>query len=289
MAAISMTVAIGDGASARLWTDSWAPVGPLRRFTPQLFATISRVGKKRTVREGVLQHRWARDIVGAPTVQVLCQYLRVWSIIRDLVLHPLQEDRFVWRWTPDGKYSASSAYRAYFAGSASLLGAKELWQTKAPPRVKFFFWIALHRRLWTAHRRMRHGLQDSDACVMCDQEQTSDHLLVACVVARELWAMVLAPAGLMELVPTTSDELGSWWLNKRQRIDGAARPSFDSMVLLITWTLWKERNDRTFSQTASAHPGLLQKVIKEASDWVLAGFKTLSVFCSLMSQNSVVM
>lgn len=222
-------------------------------------------------------------------MQVLCQYLRVWSIIRDLVLHPLQEDRFVWRWTPDGKYSASSAYRAYFAGSASLLGAKELWQTKAPPRVKIFFWIALHRRLWTAHRRMRHGLQDSDACVMCDQEQTSDHLLVACVVARELWAMVLAPAGLMELVPTTLDELGSWWLNKRQRIDGAARPSFDSMVLLITWTLWKERNDRTFSQTASAHPGLLQKVIKEASDWVLAGFKTLSVFCSLMSQNSVVM
>jgi hypothetical protein len=51
----------------------------------------------------------------------------------------------------------------------------------------------------------------------------------------------------------------------------------------------QERNDRTFSQMASAHPGLLQKVIKEASDWVLEGFKTLSVFCSLVSQNSVVM
>jgi hypothetical protein len=39
----------------------------------------------------------------------------------------------------------------------SLLGAKELWRMKAPPKVKFF-WLALHHRLWTAERRKRHGL-----------------------------------------------------------------------------------------------------------------------------------
>ena len=35
MAAISMTVTIGDGASARLWTDSWATVGPLCHYAPE--------------------------------------------------------------------------------------------------------------------------------------------------------------------------------------------------------------------------------------------------------------
>lgn len=290
MAAVSMTVTVGDGASARLWTDSWAPVGPLCHFAPQLYAAISRAGKKRTVKDGVFQHRWARDIVGAPTVQVLCQYLRVWRIIRDLVLHPLQEDRFVWRWSTDGKYSASSAYQAFFAGSVSMPGAKELWRTKAPARVKFFFWIALHRRLWTAHRRKKHGLQDGDACVLCDQEpETCDHLFVACVVARELWASVLAPAGLLDLLPTGSDDLESWWLGRRQRFEGTARATFDSMVLLISWTLWKERNERTFSRNTSTNAGLLQKVIKEANDWVLAGFRSLAPFCSLLSQNSVAM
>jgi hypothetical protein len=29
------------------------------------------------VRDGTLQNRWACDIVGAPTTQVLCQYLQV--------------------------------------------------------------------------------------------------------------------------------------------------------------------------------------------------------------------
>ena len=102
IAAVSMTVNIGDGASARLWTDSWASVGALCHYAPNLYAAISRAGKKRSLKDGIFQNRWARDLVGAPTTQVLCQYLWVWGILCDVDLHPLQEDRFVWRWTADG-------------------------------------------------------------------------------------------------------------------------------------------------------------------------------------------
>jgi hypothetical protein len=35
----------------------------------------------------------------------------------------------VWRWYSSGSYSVSSTYRAFFAGSTKLLGAKELWHT----------------------------------------------------------------------------------------------------------------------------------------------------------------
>jgi hypothetical protein len=81
-----------------------------------------------------------------------------WTLLRGAVLDPLQADRFVWKWSADGKYSASSTYLAFFAGLTALLGAKELWKTKASPRVKFFFWLALHRRLWTVDCHRRHGL-----------------------------------------------------------------------------------------------------------------------------------
>lgn len=139
MATVSMTVSLGDGNSSRLWTDSWASVGLLCHFAPDLFAAITRTGKKRSVRDGLLQKQWARDVMGALTTQVLCQFLQVWALLRTVVLDPLQADRFIWKWLSDGKYSASSTYRAFFAGSTTLLGAKELWKTKAPPRVKFFF------------------------------------------------------------------------------------------------------------------------------------------------------
>jgi hypothetical protein len=39
-------------------------------------------------------------------------------------------------------------------GWASLAGAKVLWRAHALPKVKFFFWLALHGRLWMVERRM---------------------------------------------------------------------------------------------------------------------------------------
>lgn len=62
-----MTATLGDGCSTLLWTDSWAPVGPLCKVIPELYAVMSRSGKKRTVKDGVFQNRWVRDIVGALT------------------------------------------------------------------------------------------------------------------------------------------------------------------------------------------------------------------------------
>jgi hypothetical protein len=76
-------------------------------------------------------------------------------------------DRFVWKWTTDGAYSASSAYRSFFIGRSMLVGVKHLWHANAPPKVRFFFWVTLHGRLWTAERRTHHGLQQSASCVLC--------------------------------------------------------------------------------------------------------------------------
>ena len=41
-------------------------------------------------------------------------------------------------------YSAASAYHLMFAGATRPLGEKELWKVAAPPKVKYFFWLALH-------------------------------------------------------------------------------------------------------------------------------------------------
>ena len=142
---------------------------------------------------GLFNNIWARDITGA---LILVQYLRVWRVLHDITLNPLQ----VWKWSPDGQYTASSAYMAFFVGSSSLLGAKELWKVKAPSKVKFFFWLALHCRLWKADRRRRHGLQDSDECNLCAQEaETCAHLFTRCVMARQLWQQLLQPLGLLSL------------------------------------------------------------------------------------------
>ncbi|XP_066374650.1 uncharacterized protein [Miscanthus floridulus] len=238
MCAASMTVTVGGGASTRLWTDNWASVGPLHQFATTLFAAVSRAGRKRLLRDALHNNHWARDITGAPTTQVLCDYLRVWELLRSITLQPLQPDRFVWRWSSSGRYSVSSTYRAFFAGSTRLLGAKELWRAKAPPRVKLFFWLALHQRLWTSERRKRHGLKDEDACALCDQAaETGSHLFLRCVFSGLVWLALLGPLQLLPLMPVGDDDLGEWWIQQRGRIDQASKPLFDSLLLLIAWTV----------------------------------------------------
>jgi hypothetical protein len=104
----------------------------------------------------------------------------------------LEADRFVWRWTTNGQYSVSSAYRAFFTGWMTLLGSRELWRANVPSKVKFFFWPALHGRLWTAERRKQHGLQPDVTCALYDQmDETDDHLLCSCVYAGEVWSCLL--------------------------------------------------------------------------------------------------
>jgi hypothetical protein len=65
-------------------------------------------------------------------------------VLEAVVLRQHAKDRFYWRFSSDGIYSASSAYKAMFVGSSTLRSAKELWKTSAPPKVKFFFWLAIH-------------------------------------------------------------------------------------------------------------------------------------------------
>lgn len=80
-------------------------------------------------------------------------------------------------------------------------GATKLWKAKAPGKVKFFFWLVLHRRLWTVERRKRHGLQDHDDSILCAQEpETRSHLFLGCVFAREIWFKLLHPTGMDSLL-----------------------------------------------------------------------------------------
>lgn len=190
------------------------------------------------MRDALADRHWVRDITRARTAPVLCEYVRLWALLRDVQLRLLEPDRFVWRWIADGQYSVRSAYRAYFVGWTRMAGAKELWRAAVPPKVKFFFWLALHGRLWTTERRKWHGLQPDASCALCDQlDETTDHLLCSCVFAREVWSLLLSSMGFFVVAPGQDDTLLGWWLAARDMLLQALQRSFDYMVLLVTWWL----------------------------------------------------
>ena len=107
-----------------------------------------------------------------------------------------------------------------------------------PPKVKFFFWLALHGRLWTVERRKCHGLQAHVVCMLCDQDdETTDHLLASCPFTREVWMRLLASTGLQHLGPRIDSTMADWWLQTRADFPEMFRRGFDSLILLVSWII----------------------------------------------------
>jgi hypothetical protein len=71
-----------------------------------------------------------------------------------------------------------------------------------------------------------------------------------------------------------------WWLRVRKVLPKTLRRGFDSLVFLIGWNLWKERNSRTFNKVPTSAPGLVESLFQEAATWVSAGCSHLGVLLS---------
>ena len=158
--------------------------------------------------------RWIQDITCALTVQVFLEYLQVWDITRGTHLSHGRADAICWKWTSDRIFSISSAYKTFFIGQQSVVGSKLLYKSQAPPKYKFFIWLVLHDRCWTAHRRKRHGLQDEDSCVLCNQlPEMIDHLLISCPFSREIWFKIMRRLGWETAAPTNQTFFfADWWI-----------------------------------------------------------------------------
>ena len=201
--------------------------------------------------EALPDNRWVVDIRGARSIAAVVEFLHVWEALADRRLSE-ESGRFTWKLTANGVYSAKSAYEAFFLGRENFPAAEEIWSSGAPLNHKLHMWFTLRRRLWTADRLVKRGLDHPTECVLCCQEQeTTDHLTMQCVFAREVWYTILQPLRLHHFTPTTHSVLELWW----PQISGAApkqvRKELNSLICLVARSFWLERNSRVFDKVAS--------------------------------------
>lgn len=109
-----------------------------------------------------------------------------------------------------------------------------------------------------------------------------DHLILGCVLSRQLWFEVLRRLNLDLLIMPVEEDVFLWWSCARKIVPKAARPGFDSLFFLLGWTIWKERNDRTFGGQGKQPAQLLHQLIEEAKEWLLAGYRKLGTLSALL-------
>ena len=189
------------------------------------------------------------------------------------------EDDITWKFEANGEYSASSAYRAQFLGSTSTTMNKTVWKVWAPPKVKFFSWLAIQNRIWTVDRLEKRGWENCGLCTLCKRaNETSSHLFFKCRFTRRIWQMVKTWLRLEALdVDSWGTERSTkhWWTNM-SRPNTPYRKAMASLTMLICWVIWNERNARVFRKKSTPPHYILKLIQEEAKTWVTAGARHLS-------------
>ncbi|GJN14043.1 hypothetical protein PR202_gb00818 [Eleusine coracana subsp. coracana] len=182
----------------------------------------ARIQSTRTVAEGLQNQNWADDIQGGLCLIGLYEYFQLWDSAAEILLSN-EEDVHTWKLEASGQ-----------AGATTFEPWRRLWKAWVPPKCKIFLWLAIRNRCWTADRLARRGLPHLEQCPLCDQtDQTVQHLLTTCVLAREFWSRVLSKLNLEDRVPTLEEDcFANWWRRVVNKIPKEMKKGLNTVIIL---------------------------------------------------------
>jgi hypothetical protein len=269
---------VGQGTRVSFWKDKWCGDTSLMVLFPTLFtcssnrdATIAEVLSRpnsRGVREWNVTfvqdfNDWEVDVV-AEFFQFLHSHM---------VPNAAPPDELRWKPCKDGVFTSRSYYYALIDRRGVRFPWKSIWRVKAPPRVAFFVWTATWGRILTCDNLMRRGYTMAGWCCMCCCDgETVDHLLLHCSAVQKLWNYVFLTFRVHWVLPRqVADLLFRWhnWFGKHHS------HIWNLIPLCLMWTVWQERNLRTFEDLSSSPDQLLGTFVPSLFDWSrIWGFTT---------------
>jgi len=145
------------------------------------------------------------------SVEEMADFVALWDLVQDVQL-TTEEDKITWKWTPDGSYTAKSAYEVQFKGSYCSFKPNAIWRAHAEGKHKFFTWLLVQEKLLTTYKLLARNWNCNPTCTLCNlQQETSEHLCLHCPFAVQVWNLVIAWSGSNISVPSQEATIEEWW------------------------------------------------------------------------------
>jgi hypothetical protein len=88
----------------------------------------------------------------------------------------------------------------------------------------------------------------------------------------QVWDLILDKAELpLTLAPGQATSLADWICSSKSKVEFGKRKMWTSVIPLVWWCLWKERNGRIFRQESNPPVIVFQNILTEANLWIDAG------------------
>ncbi|GKU89943.1 hypothetical protein SLEP1_g4011 [Rubroshorea leprosula] len=253
---------IGDGQRIKFWQDIWVGDKPLYEvaLSPVLPALMDTPVSHAINSTRDWDADWLRNLLPNNVVaQILATPIPAFQ---------QQEDIVFWNGSPDGTFSAKSAFELLQQQQVVLTQQGEswrwIWKLQCIEKIKLFVWLLCKNRVLTNSVRFARHFAATPICPRCEQSpETPLHLLRDCYHSRLFWeaAPVLPPDFFM----LDFNE----WLRKNAQTSmtsAASRHNWSTLFLSAIWVIWKNRNALIFDNQRTPPHILLQHASSLARD-----------------------
>lgn len=143
-----------------------------------------------------------------------------------------------------------------------------------PGKIKMFLWMLHLDRLWCNDRLQRRGWDNSYFCQLCVKNlETSVHLFWECPIAQQVWREAASWTGCQALLHAVDH--GGKTTERIQKAILQAKPSdrkgTKTIIGLIAWQIWLERNACTFKGKTPSANGITEACWRDMEQWRIAG------------------
>ena len=167
--------------------------------------------------------------------------------LHDQNFHPMGEDKLTLKNVKDKGFSVKSPT---FDFSHRLV-----WNPVVPPKIRVFAWKAAWGKGHTLDQLKRRGMTFANRCFMCEEEEdTIDHLLIHCKIAKMLWYLILSIVGISWVFPqSVLHTLLAW---QGVVVGKKCKKIWFAASLCLFWNLWRARNRLVFKNEVPPPKGL---------------------------------
>ncbi|CAN1831532.1 Putative ribonuclease H protein At1g65750 [Linum perenne] len=220
---------IGDGQHTKFWTDKWLDSG---QCIIEFISGTSQIDTNAKVIDFVKSD-------GSWDMERLQALLPASMMSQVMGMCPptasLGQDAPVWGLEGSGLFSVKTGYLLIQgADSGSEVERsrwKIIWNWAGPSKIRHFMWLVHHDRLMTNKERNRRHISDNSDCGCCAGiEESVDHALRCCPIAKTIWLKVYSRAQSHRFFTAA---FPIWWEENLRR-------SESSVLFGITcWLIWR--------------------------------------------------
>jgi len=239
---------IGDGTKIRIGMDRIVGVGEDYLLSDSLINTLHEKGYY-TLNHIYLSNGQSGSLwINASTLRLAGVHILEWSHYLNVLKRmgislSHRDDTLVWIHNKStGCITVKLAYD-HFSNPSDNQGrwwGRSIWNCRAPLKIICLIWLTLHDRILTWSNLIKRGWQGPGVCPFCSsKEESTFHIFVQCVFARDIWNHVCSVFGLKGL--TFYDTLEGFFCHWFKHMI-----NHRALFLFVIWHILLCRNSKVF-------------------------------------------